>query len=147
MIRVLAIGHLSYDITFPLDAFRGENTKIQIPEIYESAGGPAANAAALLAFWKIPTAFTGLVGADSYGLKAVMDLKTRGVDTRLVENRENYSTPLSFILVNKKNGSRTIVNRKGEGVLHPEDPRKFFAPFLSNPPELLLFDGHEPEVS
>jgi sugar/nucleoside kinase (ribokinase family) len=147
MIRVLAIGHLSYDITFPLDDFPEENTKIQIPEIYESAGGPAANAAALLACWKIPTAFAGLVGADSYGLRAVMDLKTHGVDTRLVENRENYSTPLSFILVNKMNGSRTIVNRKGEGALHPEDPRKFFAPFLSNPPELLLFDGHEPEVS
>ena len=56
MKRALCIGHLSYDITLPLDGYPEENTKYQIESTLESSGGPAANAAALLALWasKLP---------------------------------------------------------------------------------------------
>jgi sugar/nucleoside kinase (ribokinase family) len=120
-----------------------ENSKSEINELTECGGGPAANAAYLLSRWGIETAFAGLIGDDSYGLKIFDEFKTVYIDTSLLEMRHSYVTPLSIIVVNKQNGSRTIINRK------------FKSSFLSNNylektcinPKIMLFDGHEPDAS
>lgn len=147
MKRALCIGHLSYDITLPLAGFPRENNKYQIDQALESSGGPAANAASLLALWGIDTTFLGAVGCDSYGEKALSDLQQSGVDISLVKRSKEGSTPLSIILVNTQTGSRTILNRKGGSFLSREEASTFIDSLLRNPPNLLLFDGHEPEAS
>jgi sugar/nucleoside kinase (ribokinase family) len=54
-------------------------------------------------------------------------------------------TPVSVILVNERNGSRTIINRKQPRVGTPlRLPAK---PAWPQPPRVLLFDGHELEAS
>ncbi len=51
-----------------------------------------------------------------------------------------YVTPVSLIWINRKNGSRTIANRKAKGA-----PLQFEAGEMR--PRVLLFDGHELEAS
>ena len=65
-----------------------------------------------LASWGVRTALAAVVGQDDYGDKAVKELAEGGVDCRLVEQRAGYATPVSFIIVNRAAGSRTIINRK-----------------------------------
>ncbi|GAB4225078.1 MAG: sugar kinase [Spirochaetales bacterium] len=143
----LCIGHLAYDIILPMEGFPEENTKYQIDRTLESSGGPAANAAVLMARWGIRTGFIGSAGRDSYGERALEDLQSSGVDTRYVHRMEQGSTPLSIILVNTNNGSRTIINRRGEGFIRTEETTTLFDALKDTPPDLLLFDGHEPDAS
>jgi sugar/nucleoside kinase (ribokinase family) len=142
-ISALCVGHAAWDLCMFVDAYPAENSKTETKLLIESGGGPAANAAWLLGHWGVPTAFAAVVGQDDYGGKAVKELEDAGVDCRLVEQRTNQATPLSFIIVNHNTGSRTVVNRKMPGaslrLAHPS--------LQGFDPQLLLFDGHELDAS
>jgi sugar/nucleoside kinase (ribokinase family) len=126
-----------------VDAYPAENSKTETELLIESGGGPAANAAWLLGHWGVPTAFAAVVGRDDYGAKAVKELVDAGVDCRLVEQRTHHSTPLSFIIINRNTGSRTVVNRKVPGA-----GLRLTRPSLHGlDPQFLLFDGHELDAS
>jgi sugar/nucleoside kinase (ribokinase family) len=126
-----------------VDAYPAENSKAETNLLIESGGGPAANAAWLLSRWGVPTALAALVGQDDYGSKAVNELTTAGVDCRLVEQRAGHATPVSFIVVNRTTGSRTIINRKTAAAGLNLTPQSLHA----LDPQLLLFDGHELDAS
>lgn len=139
----LCIGHAAWDLCMQIDAYPVENSKAETDQLVESGGGPAANAAWLLAKWGVPTAFAGLVGEDDYGNKALKELTEAGIDCQLVEQRGGHTTPVSFIVVNRANGSRTIVNRKSQMGSLELTARGF----QKVRPQLLLFDGHELNAS
>src|ERR1700679_1430425 len=113
-IDVLCIGHAAYDVSMFVDEFPAENSKRETHALLQSGGGPAANAACLLSSWGSHCAFAGLVGDDDYGRRIRAEFEAAGTEISLLELRPAYDTPLSFILVNQKNGSRTIVNRKAQ---------------------------------
>jgi sulfofructose kinase len=142
-VSALCVGHAAWDLCMHVDAYPAENSKSETNLLIESGGGPAANAAWLLAQWGELPALAAVVGQDHYGCQAVRELTDAGVDCRLVEQRTGYSTPLSFIVVNRTTGSRTIINRKlpaAGALLTPQSLRGL-------DPRLLLFDGHELEAS
>ncbi len=139
----LCIGHAAWDLCMHVDGYPVENSKAQTELLMESGGGPAANAAWLLAHWGVPTAFAGLIGQDDYGGRVLKGLAEVGIDCRLVEQRADHVTPVSFIIVNRANGSRTIINRKSSAGRLQVTSRSF----QGLQPELLLFDGHEWEAS
>lgn len=143
MIDVLCIGHACYDTSLYVDSFPVENSKSEIDCLFECGGGPAANAAYLLSKWGIGTAFAGLVGNDSYGLKILGEFNSVQTNTSLLELRDLYETPLSIIVVNKRNGSRTIINRK----LKKSFLRSRYLDNSRINPKILLFDGHESDAS
>jgi len=142
-IAVLAIGHAAYDLCMVVDGYPAENSKAQTERLHESGGGPAANAAWLLAHWGARVALAGAIGDDDYGKRVAAELRRGGVDCRLLEMRPGQATPVSCIIVNRSNGSRTIINRKASAAALELDPGKL-AEFK---PRLLLFDGHEPAAS
>ncbi len=142
-VDVLCIGHACYDVTMYLSEYPAENSKAETYDSLECGGGPAANAACLLAIYGVRTAFAGLVGDDLYGHAIHGELRKAGVNTSLLEMRADHPTPLSVLLVNNDNASRTIINRKAESAPYHPDPNR-----LANlEPEFLLFDGHELEAS
>lgn len=147
MIDILCIGHGCRDIILPLREFPVENTKYVVPEFRESPGGPACNAASLLARWGASVAFMGLLGDDEEGKAVVRDLSDWGVDLSLTELRPRHPTPVSFIIANEANGSRTIFNRKRTGVFLKPAPDDFLREYGPAGPRVLLFDGHELEAS
>lgn len=148
---VLCIGHAAYDIYFPLDFFPQENNKYKTDVFLESVGGPASNAAYLLGRWDVPTGFAGRIGEDPYGNAVLEDFRCAGVDTTLVELQEGFHTPLSCIINNTRNGSRTILNRrKDDGGVHFDREKCDFLESLArsgHPPRFLLFDSHAYEAS
>ena len=142
-ISALCIGHAAWDLCMHVDAYPAENSKAETNLLIECGGGPAANAAWLLARWGVPTALAAVVGHDSYGDRTLKELTDGGVECRLMEQRSGVATPVSFIIVNRATGSRTIINRKTPASGLRLDPQILH----SLKPQLLLFDGHELEAS
>ncbi len=138
--KVLCIGHAAYDITIPVDGFPKENTKNRVSNRVECGGGPASNAAYLLAKWGIETSFAGVLGQDLYGNKIKEEFLNVGVNIKYLEQNPNYQTTSSFILANSSNGSRTIFTYR-PSEMHMNDIELDFEP------DIILIDGQEPKVS
>ena len=138
-LEVLAIGTAAYDFSLFVEEYPGENSKAEVYEMLESGGGPASNAAYLLALWGVRCGFAGLLGDDYYGARIRSEFESVGADVSLTAMRQGHPTPVSFILVNTHTGTRTIVNRKAaQGTLEWTP-----AQLAGLSPRVLLFDGHE----
>lgn len=138
--KILCLGHVSYDITFPVKEFIVENKKIRTQERVECGGGPASNAAYLLGRWGAETYIAGLVGNDVYGNKIKKEFEQANVNTKYLEMREGYQTSNSIIINNTSNGSRTILSYRAS----LEKMKDFKLDFE---PDIILIDGHEVELS
>jgi len=140
-IDVLCVGHASYDLIFSIDHHPAEDEKISAQGFVSCGGGPAANAAVTIAKLGFKAAFAGYLGQDIYGEKHDQELRQYGINTRLII-RGDSPTPLSTVLV-KPNGKRALVNYKGETRPLPSGA----VDFSSVTPKVVLFDGHEPQLS
>lgn len=138
--KVLCIGHASYDITIPLDEFPIENTKNRVREIVECGGGPASNAAYLLGKWGIETYFAGIIGNDLYGNKIKKEFDDIKVNTKYLQLSNEFSTNASYIIVNKGIGSRTTFTHRPIDVKMNDIELDF-------EPDVIYLDGQEYDLS
>ena len=136
--KVLCIGHATFDIMLDMDEYPVENTKNRLNSVVGCGGGQASNAAYLLGKWGVDTTFLGLVGDDQYGRHIKKELESVNVDTKYLEM--NGKTTISYIVVNSKNGTRTPLT------YHPTD-------FIMNDidedinPDIILMDGYESHIA
>lgn len=140
-VDVLCIGHASYDLIFSIAEHPKEDDKLVAESFLACGGGPASNAAVMAAKLGFSAAFAGYLGNDIYGDKHLQELLEYGIVTRLVK-RGLSPTPLSTILV-KLDGKRALINYKG-------DTKPLTASaldFSCFSPKVVLFDGHEPNLS
>ena len=138
--KILCIGHVAYDITIPLEDFPIENTKNRVPSRVECGGGPASNAAYLLGKWGMDTYIAGVIGTDIYAKKIKKEFEEVAVHTNYLEMNHDHQTTSSFIIANKKNGSRTIFTYRPSTVkMNPIE--------LDFEPDVILIDGQEIEIS
>jgi sulfofructose kinase len=140
-IDVLCVGHASYDLVFAVPHHPKADEKIFADSLIACGGGPAANAAVTSARLGFRAAFAGYLGNDAYGELHRAELERDGVATDLVV-RGTAPTPVSAVLV-KPDGTRALVNYKGETRPLPAGAIDF-SPLA---PSVILFDGHEPNVS
>ena len=139
----LCIGHACWDIFVRLPEYPAENSKTLTDTTDESGGGPAANAAYLLAKWGVACGFAGRVGDDPFGRQVRAEFEAVGMDLLLLATVPNWPTPLAWITVNTANGSRTIIARKAPGAdMHLDE-----AVARRPKPRALLLDGHETPAS
>lgn len=137
---ILCIGQTAYDITMPIQEAFIENQKYCVHDKLECLGGPAANAAYLCAKWKAETILITRLGKDAYGKKIIEDFNAIGINTDYMIYPDGFETPLSLIINNQSNGSRTIFN-------HPGKLNKVDIIFPSTKIDVILVDGHELEIS
>jgi len=138
---VLCVGHASYDLVFSVPHHPCADEKIFADAFLACGGGPAANAAVIVARLGLRAAFAGYLGEDLYGASHALELERESVDTRWLA-RGASPTPLSAVLV-KPDGARALVNYKGETRPLPAEA----IDFSTIQPKVILFDGHEPLLS
>ena len=143
MDEIICIGNTSYDITAYIDGYPLENDKYMTHEFNECPGGPAANASYLIAKWGEKSVIVSLTGTDIYSKISEETLKEAGVDTSNLLMSPEIKSAISLITVNKKNGSRTLINRNKLDQI--KDPSSVNLEKFS--PAVLLFDGYELETS
>ena len=134
--KILCIGHSSWDITVPADSYPTENTKYRFNEKISAGGGPAGNAAYLLGKWGVDTTIATTVGSDDFGTKIKKEFQSVGVNTDYIEVSYDKDTSLSFILINKNNGYRTVFNVAAD---HPALKKNSY----DFTPDIILSDGHD----
>ena len=131
-LKVLCLGHISYDIIFPLKGFIEENKKIRIKEKIECGGGPASNAAYLLGKWGIETYIAGVVCNDLYGNEIKNEFEISNVNTKYLEIRND---------LRHRKIKRNIIR------FYIGDFITFFTSFKSNPQKSEICSGVLPELN
>lgn len=138
--KVVCVGHSTYDTTLPMDSYPTENVKYRIGKHIECGGGPASNGAYLLAKWGLDVTIASVIGKDYYGERIIEDFTKIGANTRYLEQREGHDTSSSFIIANMSNGSRTIITSK-------KNPIRKLSSEVNIEADLILIDGEHPETA
>lgn len=137
--KALCIGNVAYDFTMPMEKFPKENIKYRVENAVSCGGGPASNAAYLLSLWGVNTYFAGVIGNDDNGKKIKEEFKKVNVNTKFLEVDKDNDTAMSFVLINTKNGSRTVFTKRSNKMKLTKE--------INIKPNLILIDGQELEAS
>lgn len=117
------------------------DTKIRFLQHMRSAGGQTASAMVALKRLGFRTAYSGRFGSDPEGYFGLESLKQDGVDVEFAEIVEGAATQLAFIMIDARNGERTIVWDRDErlGYKPEEAPTTF-----GSQGRVLHLDAHDP---
>ena len=131
-----AVDHLVVVPEYP--AF---DTKIRLLEHKQSAGGQTASAMVALQRLGFKTAYAGRVGSDPEGTFGLLTLNEEGVNTDYVEVVRGASTQIAFIIIDSRNGERTIIWDRDERLAYKaeEAPKEF-----GELGRVLHIDAHDP---
>ncbi len=109
---VTCAGVITIDVIALVSSFPEQEGRMEAENILITGGGPASNAAVVLAKQGIPVAMAGCVGDDEAGQQAVELLTSYGIDVSGIEIDPTISTQTSCIIVDQSAGTRSIVTTK-----------------------------------
>jgi sugar/nucleoside kinase (ribokinase family) len=131
-----AVDHLIVVPEYP--AF---DTKIRLLEHQQRAGGQAATTMVGLQRLGLKTAYAGRFGSDADGQFGFQALKLESVNTEFAEVIEGARNQVAFIIVDARNGERTIIWDRDERVSYRADE----APVaVAARGRVLHLDAHDP---
>ncbi len=107
--KVLSIGHLTYDINILVDNFPVEGSKTSTKELISCSGGSTNIVSYALAKWNEESFISGVVGYDEIGNSMRKDMEANKVLTTYLETNYDIKTPTSYIISNKQNNTTTTI--------------------------------------
>ena len=108
--RVLFAGRTTLDVVYSLAHFPSEDTKIFARAMHVAPGGPATNAAITHALLGGNAVLMTAIGGGPWAAPLREELHRLGIELIDLADRTPYETPLTTVLANQSNGTRTIVN-------------------------------------
>ncbi len=108
--KALSIGRLVYDINLVLEEYPVEDSKQSTKEVISCSGGSANIIAYSLGKWNMESYISGVIGYDETGNTIKKNMEENKVLTDYLEVNYDIKTPTSYILINKKNNSRTTIS-------------------------------------
>jgi sulfofructose kinase len=137
---VIGLGHVTCDIICPLQGWPERDTKTVLPGLTLSGGGPTANAMAALARLGVPVGLAGRLGDDVLGQFAYSAHAGDGIDVSHLLMRSDVVSPVSVILSDLHESTRTILLTKGTNtqVTPDELDWEWF-----KQARIIHFDGHQ----
>lgn len=131
-----AVDHLIVVPEYP--AF---DSKSRLTEYTRSAGGQTATAMVALQRLGMKTAYAGRFGSDEAGTFGLQSLKDAGVNTEFAEVIEGAGNQIAFIIIDERNGERTIIWDRDERLAFSEKE----APVtFATRGRVLHMDAHDP---
>lgn len=109
---VTCVGVITVDVIAVVNRFPSQEGRIEADDVMITGGGPASNAAVVLAKQGIPTAVVGCVGADDSGKQAVALLADHGIDVSGITIDPSIKTQTSCIVVDRSAGTRSIITSR-----------------------------------
>src|ERR1041385_8324139 len=131
-----AVDHLIVVPEYP--AF---DTKIRLLEHKQAAGGQTATAMVALQRLGLKTAYAGRFGSDNEGKFGFAVLQDEGVNLEYAEVIEGARNQLAFIIIDERNGERTIVWDRDDRVSYQAAEAPLV---LATRGRVLHLDAHDP---
>ena len=106
---VVGFGTNAVDFLIQVPFYPEFDSKIELTEYTQSAGGEVATTVVGLTRLGIKTAYVGRFGDDeagNYGLQTLID---EGVNTDFAERIAGARTQIAFIIIDERNGERTVI--------------------------------------
>jgi sulfofructose kinase len=131
-----AVDHLVVVPAYP--AF---DTKVRLLKHVQAAGGQTASTMAALSRLGMRTAYAGRFGSDAEGQFGLAELVAEGVNTDLAEVIEGASNQIAFIIIDERNGERTVIWDRDERLAYQpaEAPLE-----IARRGRVLHLDAHDP---
>jgi sugar/nucleoside kinase (ribokinase family) len=108
--RALFVGRATLDVVYSLDQFPAEDTKVFARDLRVAPGGPAANAAITHALLGGNAALMTAVGGGPWAGLVRTELEGLGINLIDLAAGTGYETPLTTVLLDAIDATRTIVN-------------------------------------
>ncbi len=134
-----AVDHLIVVPEYP-----GFDTKVRLLEHRQTTGGQAATTMVALQRLGLETAYAGRFGSDAEGHFGFESLKSEGVNSEFAEVVEGARNQVAFIIVDARNGERTIIWDRDEQLSYRAEE----APVaLAARGRVLHLDAHDPPAN
>lgn len=116
------------------------NSKIELTDYVQAAGGEVATTMAGLTRLGMKTAYIGRFGSDAEGDLGWRSLAEEGVDLKYAERVEGARTQIAFIVIDTRNGERTVIWQRDAKLAFSEDEAPVEAASLGR---VLHFTPHD----
>lgn len=106
---MIGFGTNAVDYLIQVPEYPAFNSKIELTDYARAAGGEVATTMAGLRRLGLKTAYIGRFGTDTAGDFGLRSLRDEGVDLQYGEQIEGARTQIAFILIDERNGERTVI--------------------------------------
>ncbi len=117
---VVGFGTNAVDYLIRVPEYPAFNSKVELDGYVQAAGGEVASAMVGLQRLGMTTAYVGKFGGDTEGEFGLRSLVNEGVNTVFTERIHDARTQIAFILIDGRNGERTIVWQRDEKLAYTE---------------------------
>ncbi len=139
--HAVGFGLNAVDHLIVVPAYPAFDTKIRFLDHQQTAGGQTATAMVSLQRLGLKTAYAGRFGSDVEGQFGFESVKREGVNVDLAEVIKGARNQIAFIIVDERNGERTIIWDRDERLSYAPDE----APLdLAARGSVLHLDAHDP---
>ncbi len=105
----VGFGTNAIDYLIIVPEYPAFNSKTELNDFQQLAGGEIASTMAGLRRLGMKTAYIGRFGTDSAGDFGLQSLRDEGVNVEFAEQIEGAITQVGFILIDARNGERTVI--------------------------------------
>ena len=117
---VIGFGTNAVDYLIIVPEYPAYNSKIELNNYVQAAGGEIATTTVGLRRLGAKTAYIGRFGDDKEGDYGLQTLRDEGVDARFAEQVEGARTQIAFIIIDEQSGERTVIWKRDEKLAYTE---------------------------
>jgi sugar/nucleoside kinase (ribokinase family) len=118
---VLGFGTNAVDFLIEVPRYPDFNSKIELDQYTQAAGGEVASTMVGLQRLGIRTAYIGRFGDDQAGRFGKRSLSDEGVNVDHAEQISGAATQIAFIVIDARNGERTVIWKRDAMLAYAED--------------------------
>ncbi len=137
--NILGIGIATLDIVNTVDGYPREDSKVRALEQQRRRGGNATNTLVVLSQLGHRCSWGGVLAKEPDTAYILRDLERHHIDYRYCRQVEDGTAPTSYILLNRRNGSRTIIHYRDL----PEFTHREFRRIDLSPFHWIHFEGRD----
>ncbi len=119
---VVGFGTNAVDFLIQVPQYPDFNSKVELIDYTQAPGGEVATTMAGLSRLGLKTRYVGRFGDDAAGEIGYGSLEREGVDLALAERIPGAQTQIAFIVIDARNGERTVIWKRDEKLAYtPKD--------------------------
>ena len=118
---VVGFGTNAVDFLIQVPHYPEFNSKIELTDYVQAAGGEVATTMVGLQRLGLRTAYVGRFGSDPAGDIGLNSLRVEGVDLTYAERIDGAQTQIAFIVIDERSGERTVIWKRDEKLRYAED--------------------------